>query len=408
MPIKENNVSIHCNLPTSPNDFDYVIATPDSLSGALEGVIVPFVPELALPDAQTIPSVVRRYFMGFLSNEAEGARKNFQKVLSDWGILFNTPNGSILSHLYWCIDFTFSTQTTMRLAIQSAYCGTVIYGAGYTAQIGDRPLEGNSPRNLRNAYALVSPHSAAMTNIFAQMSFANDNDRLAGQAMCTNMQGLKDFLSTRQLSEDQRQAILQQTKFLSFNTDPTPSLPNAHNISAAFRLINDPNGSIVKLHLPYSKIFETDRVALIWCQFGSTAPSFKVPGGKTQDVTRKLKHRTRKNQNDASSPLETVNTGKMGMIVVPLDKAISDLRELLREKVIHNPFASQIMARISSKSMIKTIEGTSFQDVMSAMRVALEVGEPMDEDTSSTSKKRRHEENGDDDEETKRMRGFEF
>jgi hypothetical protein len=94
-------------------------------------------------------------------------------------------------------------------------------------------------------------------------------------------------------------------------------------------------------------------------------------------------------------------------VVIPLEKAISDLHMLFESKCILNPFANQMMGRISARSMVKTIEGNAFQDVISAMRGALQIAEPMDEDNiASTSKRQR--ENDDDDEQRKRMRAFEL
>jgi hypothetical protein len=344
--------------------------------------------------------------MGFLSIDMETAGLNFQKVLRDWGVIANTPIGHILSHLYWCIGLCFRTQSTLRIIYQQAYNGCVMLGGGYKLLIGDRLITPRPPGTLRADFIKASPHTMALTEIIATLPFASGNDRDLTMASIVSMQNLKHTLEARPLTEDQRDVILAKARLLRFTQDPQPSLPNATNISNALLLIASTEG-ITGLHLPSRSLFVTDRTELIWSQFGPLAPSLRVPGGKSQDISSVLRHKQREDQLNASSKLVTIPTRRLGVIMKPLAEAVRDLKETLKDKTIHNPFASAIMSRVSSKSVIKTFEGNSFDTIISSLRKAGQVLDPLT--TAGSSKRIRDEDDDDEDNDrAKRMQGFGF
>jgi hypothetical protein len=406
LPHAESKVGIHCNLPSTPNMFDPAIHTSTDIPN-MEGLVFPFVNELALPDAATVPTVVANYFMGFLSNDSRSAAENFQKILRDWGVIMATPMGHILSHLYWVMGFAFRTQTTVRIIIQPAYGGCVLLGAGYRLIIGDRTLSAKPYSDLLTGFDSASPHRSALVNIFAQLPYTDPGERDIAMRSTQSMQGLKAILMFRPLSADQRSLVMTQARKLRFLQDPLPSIPNAANISAALTLIST-NGPISGLHLPSSQLFCENRTELIWSQFGNAqAPSFQVEGGKVQDFAKRMIHKQKKDQNNSASELVTMPTRRLGIIMVPLARATRDIQQTLTSTTISNPFASAMMGRVSSKSTIKTFEGNAFDDIIVALRKAANVMEPTVEEGSS---KRPREDDDDEGESAraKRVQGFEL
>jgi len=372
----------------------------------MEGLIFPFVHELALPDPSSVASVVHGYFMGFLSTDQRTASDNFQKILRDWGVIMTTPMGHILSHLYWVMGLSFKTQTTVRLIVQPAYGGCVLLGAGYRLAIGDRYISPRPYSELVAGFDKASPHRNALTTIFALIPYTSANDRGAAMTTCVSMQNLKFVLAHRPLSNDQRSTVTEAASRLRFINDPMPTTPNSTNISVALTLISS-NAPITHLHLPSKLLFSEDRMELIWGQFGANAPSFQVQGGKSQDFSRRMIHKQRKDQNNAASELVSMTTRRLGIIMVPLEQAVRELQMTLRETTISNPFASAIMGRVSSKSTIKTFEGNSFDDLIVSLRKAANVTEPMTEEGPS----KRPRDNDDEEDESvraKRVQGFGF
>lgn len=405
IPYRENKIGIYCNQLVTPTQFDPSLSVSTAIPN-MDGLIFPYVQELALPDPSAVASTVHTYFMGFLSTDQRAASDNFQKILRDWGVIMATPTGHILSHLYWTMGLAFRTQSTIRLIIQPSYGGCVLLGAGYRLAIGDRYISPRPYSELVAGFDKASPHRNALTNIFALIPYTSVNDRDAAMTLCNSMQNLKFVLSHRPLSNDQRSAVLENARRLRFQNDPMPAIPNSTNISAALILIAS-NSKIDHLHLPSPMLFSDDRAELIWSQFGMQAPSFQIQGGKAQDFSRRMVHKQRKDQNNVASELVSMTTRRLGIIMVPLAQAVRDLQTTLRTTTIANPFASAIMSRVSSKSTIKTFEGNSFDDIIVSLRKAANVSEPMNEE--GTSKRPRDDDNDENENErAKRVQGFGF
>lgn len=329
--------------------------------------------------------------------------QGFESFKTGWGAMVGTTWEMELTHLYWVLGAALEAQSTTRVIVDNAgkYQGSMILGGGFSIQIGKEGTNYSavSHADLVSALPRSTPHLGALTEIYANIIFTNDEARAQAVASCLSMHDIRSAIALNGATERTGQAIDERAPFLSFPNDPPFLSVTAHNIQTVLQAIADPGISERQFPLHYSALRVHNRSERLLSAFGVTAPSFRVPGGKEMSLERSFEA-TRKG---ADGKMESVAVRKIAVVMKPYREAFSDLSTVISTRKILNPFGSAVVGRISSNSLLRSFERESCDGILGALRGACSISALMGGGEAS---KRKH----DDDQEmtAKRPRMFDF
>lgn len=240
-----------------------------------DGIFVPYVSELAVVDTMTVPDVVSRYFMRCLASESNDMFLQMHELRSAWGLISKTDLGKEITHIYKCIEVALRAQASIYPVYNDTiYEGTVICGAGYTLNIGDKVYVPLSYEKLQDEVSEASSHTKAINGIMLYLTEGDDADRVKD---CTTMRQLSEVVKEVELDVVDRQSIIKHAYNLHFpNTYWSTSVTNTqamlHHLISEKELPDD-----MPMNPKY--LFSVDRVELVLSAFGHSAPSFMIPNG---------------------------------------------------------------------------------------------------------------------------------
>jgi hypothetical protein len=365
VPLHPEHLQAHCNLPSAFLTFPVTITSATDLPADHDGIIVPYLQELALPDHQTIPRFVHTYLYRYLGTSSEAATAYMLELLSDLGVLNATPWGDELAHVLWCIDVALRAQSICKVMVDGAglYLGCVILGGRFTITIGERVFHPQPRQNLVADYARATPHLAALSRIMVTIE-PDAVRRATAIQQTTSAHELRALILSAPLSEAERMLVAGELPQLHFAADPPPLVINSTTICQVLNAIADPSNNGSTLPLLPTMIMENSRQARFWSAFGKLAPSFLCPGGKMMSLEESFEIQRRL----PSGAMEPQVVTKIGVIVKPLGNAITDLASMHENHMIQNPHGSAVMSRVSSDSLVKSFEKVGAQNVISALR----------------------------------------
>lgn len=221
-----------------------------------------------------------------------------------------------------------------------------------------------------------SPHDAALKSIFGKIIFKDKAERDQARDSVTNIQGVAGFIRKQGTTEDGREEIRRHSMFLAFDATPPPLTFTAHNITKVLEAIANPDIKESEFPIYPPAILFPDRRDRLWSAFGSSAPSFRVPGGKKMDLRETFQVVERSKVGEKTSRA----VRKIGFILKKLDESLSDLHTMIDDKFIMNPHGAAIMSRASSSSLVKTLEKEQCESVVAALRKVAQVtvSDPVD------------------------------
>lgn len=381
----------HANLATSHRDFDFTISSRNQIPADATGFLFPFVLELANPDYSTPIAVVSRYLKGALGDTDEEALEAFDRLRANWSILAITMWGAELAHMFWCLGITLASGGTLRVITSSAdrYAGCMLLGNHFTISIrGAQLLRPANREALVLDFGSASPHDGAMVAIFSKIFFASMEDRAAARVACQSIHDLRAVLARQGTVETGRALIERLALHLEF-PGHIPSLPpTGHNISRVLDCVANENQPESEFPLYPPFVLEESRAARLWSAFGSTAPSFRVPGGKTMQLGKAFEVVERDNKGARNAR----SVKKIGVILKPLKEAIQDLEIVRTEGTVLNPYGSGIMARSSAQTLVKTLEGDQCERVLASLRRYAKV--TVTEESGASGSKRKARDDG--------------
>ncbi|QMP84025.1 hypothetical protein [Rhizoctonia solani ambivirus 1] len=348
------------------------------------GVFFRYFSELAKFDFSTIPSVINRYFLGCLADDEEDAQERFANIKQGYGIIAKTETGKILSHLFFCIDLSLRLQTTLRVVIHNGiYCGVVMLGTGYTLRMLGRDIVPQRPEVLKASYLKASPHANALDQIFQKLDFGSDEQKQRYLSTTNSMWDLKRIIQGVSVIGGSTgvEAVKKLAKKLYFPGEVAVPA-SANGIQSVLRCISDGTKDISTLgYLHHSYLFSEDRVELAFAAFGGVAPSFRVPTGRHMKINEAF----RVTSKDRSGNVTTRDVNKISAHLVPLEVAIKEFRDFMRDKTVFNVFGNQVV-HTSDSAIFKTYKDEGFIAVLGALR---EVAGVTTVDTQSGGKKRK-------------------
>jgi len=243
---------------------------------------------------------------------------------SSWGILKETTMGKETSHIFKCIDIALRSQATVFPVFTSTqrYEGCVMWGAGYTLNVG---TELYTPVNYNELLKQVkdnSMHSKALSDI---------KQALAGETLeiqesldtCMNIRELASIVQGCKLDVISQKEIVSAANRLCYENRywscQTGFVKEAFNL---YDLLDE--GETIPKDVPMhpSMLFSTDKDEMVLSAFGYQAPTFLIPNG------RLIKLDSRMRDEDIPSSFY--------MRPIELSKAVSDMKYVREQKSITN------------------------------------------------------------------------
>jgi len=261
-----------------------------------------------------VPRVIGQYFLGALGQNTQEVKMAHEKIKSDFGILCSTSAGKELAHIAMCIDLGLKAQSRIFPIIsENEYIGCALMGCGFMIHAyntGYTPVE---PALLRRQIELAGSHRSALQSIADLV----DDDAGTNAPLVLNtksMLDLKQLLESINTTQEDRDKIVALARKLRYG--PRSWNVSPRNIVEALNLIADMTlGLPIDLPIHPSRLFEIDRVSLIWSVFGDLAPTCHFTGGPIVDLT------TSKNL-----------PKHIAFRLVPLKDAIIDMQKIITEK----------------------------------------------------------------------------
>jgi hypothetical protein len=141
----------------------------------------------------------------------------------------------------------------------------------------------------------------------------------------------------------------------------------AHNIANVFSAIGDQAIPESNFPLHPDAITSSDRTERLLSAFGVEIPCFRVPGGKSMSLEGKFSVRDR--GSDGKPEDRDIHT--IGAVLLPLDRAFANFKEMKDTKKVLNPFGSKLAGQASANSRVKKWERDSGDSVIVALRKAV-------------------------------------
>jgi len=331
------------------------------------GILCPFVPDLTRYDRDMVPDIILSKFISCLGPTFTEQSGNFDRIKSAWGIIHQTDAGDVLAHMGFMIDIACRSQSRVYPLFENgSYVGSVLSGCAFSLKANGVVYRPSSYEQLQTDIEIVKFHSSALRSIAHYVDDMGRQEVLEADSM----RKLANFLKTRELTEDAKDAIKREASYLSFPVKYWAI--NSTTICKILDLLSDTGKPIpddVPLHPSY--IFDNDRVASALAAFGYTAPTLMIPSCPIFKLV-----------GNAVPPKTFV------VRAVELSTAIADWKMVLKSKSITNG-----PANLSSKYRDRSISGGEKAKVWQKLKEVVKVDTaaggdilgPLEEELNSTS-----------------------
>lgn len=314
---------------------------------ANDGLFVRFVDETQSSEGEKIVSeVLARYFLGCLGPTAESVKEAFATIKRDLGVINSTRVGRELSHLAKCIDIGLLAQARIFPIIDNGeYIGSALLGAGFQVHAYRESYPSVSHISLINQVDKAGSHRSSLNAICEIVSESNDNEVTASVRSSTTWYDLRVALLESETNSISRDKIVALARGLRFQ--PRSLNISTKNIVDCLNLIANPDQEAPDWYpIHPSKLFESDRMSVIWSAFGDLAPTCSFPGGPKIDLA---KSKTLPNH--------------IGFRNVPLKDAVLDLQMIMSQKA----FGGTSMNRRSGPYKDRIYKGNDAKQILSAL-----------------------------------------
>lgn len=254
-----------------------------------DGIVFPYVEDLAVWDKETVPSVIANHFVRCLGHTTEGALKQLSDLSLHWKkSLFRSPIGNVLSHLFRVAELAIPCQARVFPVIQSnTYYGCYLSGSGFSVALKSELHRPTTFSNNTEDFDCFDSMNSLLAKIGAKMGIATDEKAM------TLLYG-KGSLSMRELNNRLKTRIISIPTLGEIRTlaarirYPQEFLRiNMTNIQWALTSIASGKevDSLVPMHA--SALGRTSVIELVLSAFGPTAPSPTIPGAQKISITPK-------------------------------------------------------------------------------------------------------------------------
>jgi hypothetical protein len=301
------------------------------------GLVCPYFYQMITPDFQIIPDIMRDYFLQTFGANRDEVIQGFKKWAKYSKTWIESPAGIEMQHIFFGIRLALQSQARVYFIREHGkYLGFCLLGEGFSIVAQGSEFLPVSAEEVRNQLARVSFHDNALAEIctmLSQCKLKNNKRKGVRPSDITSNRGLYEECLTRNVSEDEREALMKLTNDLSF--PERYWRPSVENITRAIQIYCDNEGdhsSGDPMYIGGGMLFNTSEAFKALSVFGPTAPSFFTVGGEKKDIPAPGK----------PDPLSVPDpsTGKPMLPVIPytmksIRTADSDLYKVWKDKAIY-------------------------------------------------------------------------
>jgi len=343
------------------------ITRPQDIPNA-HGRFFAYIKELTLNDGETVPAFIRRYMLSGLGTSQQDIHDQYATIQRAWGNIEKTEAGNVLSHICKVTEIALEGQArAIPLFTEGNYRGTIISGTGWSCSFDEDTVTARPFETLTDAVNIGNPHNGALRAIINALGNTQEWKDTALGAI-TNMNELRIALKNGYSNAAIRAVVTTQGPRLSFGQRPWTI--NVDTLARALDLIKEAGtnpmflGNTADLPLHHSMLMEEDNASIIWSCFGGMAPSFRIPHGRIQKLESSM---TVDVPGKRGEEKKTVAISRVGVRNVLLPQAISDLKWVMNEKAIQNPFG-QGQVRASQQHQDRFFDGNQGKRLISGLR----------------------------------------
>lgn len=230
-------------------------------------------------DEKMVTRTIVRYFAGALGESSEAVRNAVERINRDMGVLKMTDAGKELAHLAKCIDTGLQAQARIFPIVHDGqYLGCVLLGSGFEISAYGSVYVPEDRTPLHKRMENASSHKSSLYAIANIVDPDNDSEESLEIRGCSTIIQLRKILLESNTNAEDRDKILAVAPGLRFGYKSWNV--SSTSISDALRLIQYPDSELPDTFpLHPTKLFDTDRVSMVWSAFGELAPTCSFKGG---------------------------------------------------------------------------------------------------------------------------------
>jgi len=233
----------------------------------LRGIMIPFVPDLAIEDNKTVPDFIDRYLIKSLSADLNDSMMIAKEIRSAWGVVSSTVHGMVYAHLVKCLD----------LALRS---GAIVYPIITNHTFEGCSILGDFRMYDGKEYFVPVDRAIMLANYDETRSHAGALGKIAEilgvtVASLTTMRTISAEIKAKNLTKAASDNVKRFAVHLSFPEKYWGLSDNT--VLQATELIADASIAL-PLDMPMhpSVLTSDDRYELVLSAFGYMAPSFVI------------------------------------------------------------------------------------------------------------------------------------
>lgn len=287
-----------------------------------DGIVFPFVEDLATWDKETVPNAIGLYFVRCLGHSTDGCLKAFSDLSQHWKrSLHRSSIGNSLSHIFKVIELAIPSQARVFPIISNnRYLGCYLSGSGFSIALKGELYRPTTYENNQTDFDCFDGTDALLSKVAALMGITKAEDlELMYKMSAPSMRGLNSALKKRILSVSQLEKIRTVAARIRYPQDFLRI--NMTSIQQVLTFLKDGREPPLSFPMHASALGRTSAVELIFSAFGPTAPSPNIPGSSRISVT----------------PRMPANFNKvLAFRTTTLETAISDWKEFGERGILYN------------------------------------------------------------------------
>jgi len=281
-----------------------------------DGIVFPYVDELATWDKETVCNVIGKYFTRTLGHTTEGSLKGYSELCTSWKrSIHRSSVGNTLSHLFKVIDIAIPAQARVFPIFENGmYTGCYLSGAGFSVALRGDVLRPTDHVNNTEDFEHFEGTDAILrkiTDLFGTTEkHAAQFKKAKTMGADKSCRGLHNYLKTWVIEPSKWEQIRIMAAKIRY---PQEFLRiNMENIQLVLTWVKgEPIPTEIPMHV--SGLGRMTNLELALSAFGPSAPSPVIPGAPKLALTPKPPPKF-------SKPLVFRTTS--------LENAISDWREI--------------------------------------------------------------------------------
>lgn len=257
-----------------------------------DGIIFPFIEELAIWDKETMCHVISTYFTRCLGHTTDGCLKLLSEICTHWKrSIYRSSIGNVLSHMAKVIEIAIPAQARVFPVFNGdTYQGCYLSGAGYSVALrGDLFRPSSHADNTAEFDCFDSTESILMKILaVCAPSKHKEEEQIAKikRMASFSMRGLAEYLDSWIIRGDTWETIRILAARIRYPQEYFRI--NMDNIERVIMWLHEGKDPDKTVPMHANCLGNRSRLASCLAAFGPSAPSPNIPGAQRLSITPKV------------------------------------------------------------------------------------------------------------------------